>query len=172
MLSKAKPNGLISSKKNYPEKNSGQIKSNQKISGEKNLAKLIESMTPQLLNNEYIFGTLEFGTLKHIDYQQLSVLEPIGTFQEKEGLTVILTKEKANQHNVSYQGVFKCITLNVHSSLDAVGLTAAVASALAQENISANVVAAYFHDHIFIASKDADNALKALHLLSKKGLNY
>jgi len=140
--------------------------SSEKMSGEKNLVKLIESMTPELLNDEYIFGTLE-----HTDYQQLSELMPIGTFQEKEGLTVILTKVKAEQNNIDYQGIFKCITLNVHSSLDAVGLTAAVATTLAQENISANVVAGYFHDHIFVASKDAENALIALQILTKKGLS-
>ncbi|WP_076419879.1 ACT domain-containing protein [Colwellia sp. UCD-KL20] len=135
------------------------------MSGEKNLTKLIASMTPVLLSDEYIFGMLE-----KVDYQQLSVLEPIGTFQEKEGLTVMLTKEKADQHNIGYEGVFKCITLNVHSSLDAVGLTAAVSTKLTQANISANVVAAYYHDHIFVAAKDAENALAALQELVREGL--
>lgn len=135
------------------------------MSGEKNLAKLITSMTPILLSDEYIFGMLE-----QVDYQQLSVLEPIGTFQEKEGLTVMLTKEKADQHGIDYEGVFKCITLNVHSSLDAVGLTAAVSTKLTQANISANVVAAYYHDHIFVAAKDADNALAALEELVREGV--
>lgn len=135
------------------------------MSGEKNLTKLIASMTPVLLSDEYIFGMLE-----QVDYQQLSVLEPVGTFQEKEGLTVMLTKEKADQHNIGYEGVFKCITLNVHSSLDAVGLTAAVSTKLTQANISANVVAAYYHDHIFVAAKDADNALAALEELVHEGV--
>ncbi|XPF93612.1 ACT domain-containing protein [Colwellia sp. RE-S-Sl-9] len=135
------------------------------MSGEKNLAKLITSMTPILLSDEYIFGMLE-----QVDYQQLSVLEPVGTFQEKEGLTVMLTKEKADLHNIAYEGVFKCITLNVHSSLDAVGLTAAVSTKLTQANISANVVAAYYHDHIFVAAKDADNALAALQELVLEGV--
>lgn len=135
------------------------------MSGEKNLAKLITSMTPILLSDEYIFGMLE-----KVDYQQLSVLEPVGTFQEKEGLTVMLTKEKADHHNIGYEGVFKCITLNVHSSLDAVGLTAAVSTKLTQANISANVVAAYYHDHIFVAAKDAENALAALQELVREGI--
>lgn len=135
------------------------------MSGEKNLTKLIASMTPVLLNDEYIFGMLE-----QVDYQQLSVLKPVGTFQEKEGLTVMLIKEKADQHGIDYEGVFKCITLNVHSSLDAVGLTAAVSTKLTQANISANVVAAYYHDHIFVAAKDADNALAALEELVHEGV--
>lgn len=135
------------------------------MSGEKDLTKLIASMTPVLLENEYIFGILE-----SYDYEQLAQLSPISTFQEKEGLTVILTKEKAEQFNIPYSGVFKCITLNVHSSLDAVGLTAAVSTKLTRSNISSNVVAAYYHDHIFVASKDAVHALADLNDLVQHGL--
>jgi hypothetical protein len=135
------------------------------MSGEKNLTKLIASMTPVLVENEYVFGTLET-----YDYEQVLLLNPISTFQEKEGLTVILTKEKADEFNISYSGVFKCITLNVHSSLDAVGLTAAVSTKLTQSNISANVVAAYYHDHVFIAVKDAEQALADLNALTQQGI--
>ena len=133
------------------------------MSGETNLTKLITSMTPVLIDNEYVFGTLET-----YDYEQVLRLNPISTFQEQEGLTVILTKEKADESNISYSGVFKCITLNVHSSLDAVGLTAAVSTKLTQKNISANVVAAYYHDHVFVADKDAEQALSALIELTKQ----
>jgi hypothetical protein len=135
------------------------------MSGEINLTKLIASMTPVLAKNEYIFATLNT-----FDYKQLSLLNPISTFQEKEGLTVILTKEKADEFNIPYAGIFKCITLNVHSSLDAVGLTAAVSTKLTQSNISANVVAAYYHDHVFIAAKDAEQALMSLIELTQQGI--
>jgi hypothetical protein len=133
--------------------------------GEKNLTKLIASMTPVLSENEYVFGTL-----KSYQQHQLTLLNPISTFQEKEGLTVIVEKEKADELNIAYSGVFKCITLNVHSSLDAVGLTAAVSTKLTQSNISANVVAAYYHDHVFIASKDAEKALSDLNALVQQGI--
>ncbi|WP_372882215.1 ACT domain-containing protein [Psychromonas sp.] len=135
------------------------------MSGEKDLAKLIASMMPVLAENEYVFATLE-----HHDYQQLEQLSPIGTFHEQEGLTVIVRKEKADELHIVYSGVFKCITLNVHSSLDAVGLTAAVSGKLTQANISANVVAAYYHDHVFIASKDAEKALAELNDLVQHGI--
>lgn len=133
--------------------------------GEKNLTKLIASMTPVLVESEYIFSTLE-----SYDFKQVLSLEPISTFQEKEGLTVILTKEKADEFNISYSGTFKCITLNVHSSLDAVGLTAAVATKLTKANISANVVAAFYHDHVFVAAKDAERALIELKALTQEGI--
>ena len=67
--------------------------------------------------------------------------------------------------SLKYNYISSWITLNIHSSLEAVGLTAAFANALKKVNISCNVVAAYFHDHIFIARKDAEKAMEALHAL-------
>jgi hypothetical protein len=58
------------------------------------------------------------------------------------------------------------ISLDVHSSLEAVGLTAAFATALGNEGISANVIAAYYHDHIFVPTADAERAVAALKALS------
>lgn len=123
-------------------------------------------MKPVLVENEYVFGTLD-----RFDYEQVLLLNPLSTFQEKKGLTVILTKEKADEFNISYSGVFKCITLNVHSSLDAVGLTAAVSKKLMQSNISANVVATYYHAHVFIALKGAEQALADLNALTQQGIS-
>ncbi|WP_028470153.1 ACT domain-containing protein [Neptunomonas japonica] len=134
------------------------------MSGEKNLEKLIASMAPSLSDVAYVFGLVATS-----DYEQVALLQPKGTFHEKEGVTVILEKEKADEYNIAYSGVFQCITLNVHSSLDAVGLTAVVATTLTNSNISANVIAACYHDHIFIKSHDADKALIALNELVEKG---
>lgn len=135
------------------------------MSGETNLANLIDSMSPVLDKTEYVFGTL-----KTYSYKQLDRLAPICTFREKEGLSVILKKDVADDQNIEYSGVFKCITLNVHSSLDAVGLTAAISTKLAQSNVSANVIAAHYHDHVFIASRDADKALADLNDLARHGI--
>ena len=131
------------------------------MSGEKDLNKLIASMTPILTEKEYVFGTLNAYTA-----DDLATLNPISTFQEKEGLTVVVLKENAEAHNLAFSGVFRCITLSVHSSLDAVGLTAAIAAKLTEANISANVIAAYYHDHVFVASKDAEAALLKLNELA------
>ena len=67
-----------------------------------------------------------------------------------------------NNKNINYESVYKLISLNVHSSLDAVGLTAAFSTKLAEKNISANVVAAYYHDHIFVPEEKAEQALAAI----------
>ena len=60
------------------------------------------------------------------------------------------------------------ITLQIHSSLDAVGLTAAFSTASAKNNISANVVAGFYHDHILVAKQDAEKAIETLELLTKQ----
>ena len=127
------------------------------MSGETDLQKLISTMTPALSEQEFVFTTLKNATLA-----QLGALEPLCTFKESEGMSVILAQQQADQQGIVYSGTFRCITLSVHSSLDAVGLTAAVSTKLTNENISANVVSAYFHDHIFVASQDANRALAAL----------
>lgn len=127
------------------------------MAGEKNLDKLLASMAPQLLPAEYVFCTVKQG--KYGDFAELS---PIASYLEAEGLTLIITKESAEKAGFNYESLFRCITLMVHSSLDAVGLTAVVASKLAEKQISANIVAAFYHDHIFVQTEKAIEALNAL----------
>ena len=87
-------------------------------------------------------------------------------FKEEEGLSMLLAEELAKSKGFTYTGVFRGITLNVHSSLESVGLTAAVSTKLAENNISANVIAATFHDHIFVPESDAETALTLLKNIS------
>jgi hypothetical protein len=124
---------------------------------------LLHSISPKLQPDEYVFCTLPKG---HELFDNYLHLAPLATFNEAEGLTLILTQQMADKAKLLYEGVFKQITLTVHSSLDAVGLTAAVATQLAKQGISANVVAAYYHDHIFIQAKSAQRAMAALTELS------
>ncbi|MGK0170517.1 MAG: hypothetical protein ACI9W2_002243, partial [Gammaproteobacteria bacterium] len=65
-----------------------------------------------------------------------------------------------------FESVFRRITLTVHSSLDTIGLTAAVSSKFAEHGVSANVIARYYHDHIFVQSECAEHAIAALSELS------
>jgi uncharacterized protein len=65
--------------------------------------------------------------------------------------------------------VMRQITLTVHSALDGVGLTAAVASALAAEGIACNMVAARHHDHVFVPEAQAQRALAVLERLAMRG---
>ncbi|MEZ2625193.1 ACT domain-containing protein [Paenalcaligenes hominis] len=120
------------------------------------LSTLLENLQPVLDPDEYVFCTVN-GDLTHY----LS-LKPLATFVEEEGLTLILTKPQAQSLGVCADPTFKRITLSVYSSLEAVGLTAVVASALAKEGISANVIAAYHHDHVFVPIKQANHAMQVL----------
>ncbi len=130
------------------------------MAGETDLSKLLASMAPHLMDGDFVFCTIEDA--KYGDFAELL---PIASFREAEGLTLVVAKEKADKAGFTYESIFKGITLEVHSSLEAVGLTAAVSSKLAESGISANVIAAYYHDHIFVPSEKADVALSALNAL-------
>jgi len=132
------------------------------LTGENNLQRLLNSMSPGLLEGEYVFCTLS-----HAQYGDYAEAGPIASFTEAEGLTLVLPRHAAEELGLSYEEIFRCITLGVHSSLQAVGLTAAVSGALARNGISANVIAAYFHDNIFVPSKLARRALDILLELGK-----
>ena len=86
---------------------------------------------------------------------------------EKEGMTFILDLKDAIGKDIDCQSVYRLITLNVHSSLEAVGLTAAFSAKLTEKSISANVIAAYYHDHIFVPKEKAEQALNAILELQK-----
>lgn len=130
--------------------------------GETNLDQILNTMSPELHEGEYVFCTI-----KNSNYGDYARTYPFASVTEKEGLTLVLRKNAAEQAGLSFAGIFRCITLNVHSSLQAVGLTAAVSAALAEHGISANVIAGYFHDHIFVQSELAKQALGILLKLSE-----
>lgn len=132
------------------------------MAGETDLKKMLASLKPNLHNEEYIFGT--FPQANYGDHPEL---EPIATFAEAEGLTLVIPRHRADEHGIPYEAVFKCITLSVHSSLEAVGLTAVIASKLTEKGISANVIAAFYHDHVFVQANHAEAALAALEELAR-----
>ncbi|WP_333014406.1 ACT domain-containing protein [Vibrio vulnificus] len=126
------------------------------MTGITDLQHLLQSMSPQLVEGDYVFCTVD-GPLK--DYLHL---DPIATFREQEGLTLVLEAQQAEQARLTTDSRFCLITLTVHSSLEAVGLTAAFANKLASYGISANVIAGYYHDHIFVPQGKAYEAMSAL----------
>ncbi len=114
------------------------------MAGETNLATLLRSLQPAL-------DPREFGVVALPSDLPLPVgLRPIGWFAEAEGQTLIATADTLANAGFEQPGGWARITLTVHSSLEAVGLTAVIATALAREGISANVVAAFYHDHVFV----------------------
>jgi len=121
---------------------------------------LISTMRPQLHDGEFEFCTVPAGTAIP------DGLHPVVMIAESEGTTLVLPSAEAAA--AGFARSFRCawITLTVNSALDAVGLTAAVATALTHDGISCNVVAGYHHDHLFVPFASARAALAALEALA------
>lgn len=129
------------------------------MAGETALANLLRSMSPQLNDGDYVFCTLA-------DSRIPEGCDVIGSFREQEGLTLIVERQQAERAGLAFEYVAAWITLNVHSALEAVGLTAAFATALGQAGISCNVIAGYYHDHLFVGRADAERAMTVLRQLA------
>jgi len=111
----------------------------------------------------------EFVFCSVVDLASIPLNNIILMFKEDEGYTIILEKELADNLGLHYSYVASRNTLTVHSSLDAVGFTAAFSKVLSDNNISCNVVAAFYHDHLFVNKKDIDKAMTVLNKLSVNG---
>ena len=111
------------------------------MSGEIDLARLLAGLGPRLHPAPHGFAVTS-GAPPDIGWTAL--------VREAEGLTVIAPRAALVAAGLPSGPGWACITLQVHSSLEAVGLTAAVSAALAGAGIPANMVAGYHHDHLFV----------------------
>lgn len=128
------------------------------------LQDLIKRLSPTLDPNSYVYCTVakaKYGELEH--------LNPIVSLAELEGLTLVIPLEQAEAEGLDYYRVFRRITLKGHSSLEALGLTSVVTSLLAERGITTNVVAGFYHDHMFVPSDRTDEAMEALKELANEG---
>ena len=132
------------------------------MSGETSLKVLLSNLKPKRHNTPFVFTSISQAS--EIDWRNLS---PFAMFQEKEGVSLILPLDVARSRQFDFENIFSCITLEVHSSLNAVGLTAVVSHALASRNIPTNIVAAFHHDHLFVPVERADEAIQTLKEISK-----
>jgi len=131
------------------------------MSGEIDLSVLLASIAAELVPGRFVFGTAA-------DPQLARDVEAVATVRETEGLSLVTTQEQADRLGLTYDFVAGWITLRVHSALKAVGLTAAVSTALASAGISCNVIAGYHHDHLLVPIEEAEHALLVLQELSAK----
>lgn len=124
--------------------------------GETNLKKLLGTMAPDLRPGVFVFATLP------ADKERPAGVDPVMSFRESEGETLILAEEQAQA--VGLASTFRCrmITLEVHSALDAVGFLAAITARLAEAGMGVNPVSGYFHDHLFVPAERADEAVAVL----------
>ncbi|MFJ2671228.1 ACT domain-containing protein [Streptomyces sp. NPDC087525] len=131
------------------------------MTGESDLRKLLSGMRPQLNPGRYVFSTVDGGGVP-------AGITPVVTVAEQEGLTLVVRLEDADTVGLPYDYVAGWITLRVHSALEAVGLTAAVARELADIGVSCNVVAGFHHDHLFVPYERAAEAVAALEALAHR----
>ena len=128
------------------------------MSGETDLQKLLGAMQPDLAPEVFVFVTVPHGVAADIEAQMM--------FRESEGLALIVTEEAARKAGLA--AIFPCrkVTLDIHSSLDAVGFMAAITTRLAERGIGVNPVSAYFHDHLFVPAERAEEAVAILEQLA------
>jgi hypothetical protein len=131
------------------------------MGGITDLNTLLAYLRPHLQEGEFVFCTLPGAA-----YGAGAEHRPVAAIAEEEGLTLILPREHADAAGLSYEESFRMLTPRVHSSLTAIGITAAVTMRLAERGISSNVVAAFYHDHIFVPSALARKAVEALEELA------
>jgi hypothetical protein len=130
------------------------------VPGLTDLAELIASMRPVQQPGEFVFVRVE---------APVPDLDAHAMVREPEGITYVLTRAEADRRGLPYDFVAGWITLQVHSDLAAVGLTAAVSTALAGAGISCNVLAGSMHDHLLVPHMRAPEALGVLQALAGSG---
>jgi hypothetical protein len=130
--------------------------------GETDLQSLLKQMQPVLDDEQMVFCSLP------ADEAEKYLTSCQGYYREQEGVSLIIDKAQADLDNLIYNSVFRRISLMVHSSLEAVGFLSRITEILAAQGISVNVVSGYFHDHLYINVKEAENAVMILELWQEK----
>ncbi len=130
------------------------------FTGEKNLLQLLKTMQPVLVDGSFAFVTVPNG--KPVP----PGLQPLMTCREPEGLTMILSEPELAKSALSHSFFCRCISLNVHSSLYAVGFLARISEVLARASMSINIVSAFHRDYVFVPTSRADEAVAVLKKLA------
>jgi uncharacterized protein len=133
------------------------------LSATSDLATLLRTLSPVLNPGTFIFATAR-------DDQQLPPSAIVASIREPEGLSIVV--EESTAQRLGIIGAYRCawITLAVHSDLQAVGLTAALATALGNVGMSCNVIAGLNHDHLFVPVDQAARAMNVLQALQAKAV--
>jgi hypothetical protein len=134
--------------------------------GGRDLQTLLSSLTTTLHPDTFVFITMPDQVTSIGDLPPS--LDARMAFQEAEGLTIVTTRAAADSHGLQYSFPSRMITLNIHSSLEAVGFIARVASKLAEKGIGANPVSGFFHDHLFVGEGRHEEAITALKALAEE----
>lgn len=129
------------------------------MAGARDLDALLAGLDPVLHPEVLVWCTVPVG-------EPVPEVDAFARIVEDEGTTLVLPVEVAEAHGLTPEMPSRRIEMRVHSALEAVGLTAALSTALAAAGISANVVAAFHHDHVLVPAADAERALQVLQTLA------
>lgn len=136
--------------------------------GESSLGALLANLHTTLHPSTFVFSTFPPPSTPPAPLQDLAQL----VFKEAEGITLITTLQDAESHGVKgYSFPCRMITCEVHSSLEAVGFMAVIATRLAQKGMGVNPVSSFFHDHLFVPLGKEEQALECLKELAKENEN-
>jgi hypothetical protein len=122
------------------------------MTGERELGRLLAGLSPERRHGEVVI----------VAVRDPAGLPTLATVTEEDAITVVLRREDADRLELLYDWVAAWVTLTVHSSWEAVGMTAAVAQSLAEVDIPCNVLAGFRHDHLLIPVEQVDAAMAAL----------
>jgi len=120
---------------------------------ETDLATLIRAMSPRLDPGVFVFATVKVAP---------AGLSPLMSFREAEGVTMILAREEAEVAGLHVSFPSRMITLEINSSLEAIGFLAAITAKLAEAGIAVNPVSGFYHDHLFVPEGRAEEAMLIL----------
>lgn len=128
------------------------------MAGETNLQETLNSIKVTCDEVRYAFASIADEGL--VEREAL-----LATFRENGKLAIIAPREYLDSKGIENEGPYAKLTIAVHTSLELVGLTAVMATKLAEHGISANVVAAFYHDHVFVQHDRRDEAIRWLESL-------
>lgn len=131
------------------------------MAAERDLDALLRHMKPELRPGIFVFCTIPPSE------PVPAALDPLLTFREQEGITLVILREQAEAARLRYASASRFIALTVYSALDAVGFLAAITARLAEAGISVNAVSAFHHDYLFVPIDRAEAAMTVLRSMSR-----
>lgn len=134
------------------------------MSGERNLARLLAGLAPELEPRPLVFARLAGEPGPEL------VAAAFAVIREREGITVVLAADSAGQLALPVEPLWAKVTLTIHSDLAAVGMMAAVAAELAKAGIAVNPVAGWHHDHLLVPWERGEEAVRLLAALAQRAV--
>jgi hypothetical protein len=119
--------------------------------GEQDLSKIIAALRVRRRPGTYVYVSRPAGEIA-----------AAAMIEEDEGTTFVVEREAAERAGLAWSFAAAWLTVEVHTALDGIGLTAVVARTLADAAIPCNILAGYYHDHLLVPADRAEEAIAAI----------